>query len=366
MKNNSMKSILRAILSFGVLTAAANAERLPSQPSYDAAQIRSAVEKGIALLQPTGPTFFLKSGCVSCHHQALPAMATSLAHQRGFAYDAKIQEQQNNAILAVLKPAREVALENSDVVPQLPASGGYLLMALSAQGHAPDDTTAAVVHAIAMRQRQDGAWTGWAARQPISGRDIRETAIAAHALDLYSPKGRRAEMDERIARARRFLLNTKAQTSEENIFRLMGLTWTKASPAEIRAAAKEVLAAQRPDGGWAQLKSLGSDAWATGEALVALHNAGALETSSLAYQKGVQYLLSTQESDGSWWVKTRAFPYQPLIDTGYPHGRDQWSSAAGSSWALMALMLTAEPVGERPLAHATGSSTGKPVSYQIR
>lgn len=35
----------------------------------------------------------------------------------------------------------------------------------------------------------------------------------------------------------------------------------------------------------------------------------------------------------------RAFPFQPTMRSGFPHGRDGWISAAGSSWATMALAL---------------------------
>jgi hypothetical protein len=33
-------------------------------------------------------------------------------------------------------------------------------------------------------------------------------------------------------------------------------------------------------------------------------------------------------------------PVQPYKESGFPHGRHQWISAAGTSWAAMALGLT--------------------------
>ena len=120
---------------------------------------------------------------------------------------------------------------------------------------------------------------------------------------------------------------------------LLGLTWANASAADIRTSATALLAGQRPDGGWAQLPTLETDAYATGQALVALQTAGH-EVSSAEYRRGAAYLLRTQFADGSWLVRSRSFPVQPLRDTGFPHGKHQWISAAGTSWAATALALT--------------------------
>jgi hypothetical protein len=108
----------------------------------------------------------------------------------------------------------------------------------------------------------------------------------------------------------------------------------------MKAAIREVLGAQRSDGGWSDLASMSSTAYATGKALVALRTSDVPATDS-AYQRGVQYLLKTQMPDGSWYVKTRAAALQPYFDNGFPHGVDQWISAAGTSWATMALTFAA-------------------------
>jgi hypothetical protein len=65
---------------------------------------------------------------------------------------------------------------------------------------------------------------------------------------------------------------------------LLALKEAGADAKEIAAAAWELLQTQRPDGGWAQLDSGASDAYATGASLVALHQAGALKTTSPAYR----------------------------------------------------------------------------------
>jgi hypothetical protein len=88
---------------------------------------------------------------------------------------------------------------------------------------------------------------------------------------------------------------------------------------------------------------MGTDAYATGEALYALHTGGKTPVTAEVYQKGLQFLLRTQAADGSWHVRTRALPFQPYFDSGFPYAHDQWISAAGGSWASMALSLAVEP-----------------------
>jgi len=48
-------------------------------------------------------------------------------------------------------------------------------------------------------------------------------------------------------------------------------------------------------------------------------------------------LRRTQEPDGSWHVRSRAFGFQPYRDTGFPHHDDQWISSAATGFAILAL-----------------------------
>ncbi len=312
-------------------------------PAYRERDVRTAVESGLEVLQKSGPEFVKKSGCISCHHQSTVAMAVGIAKQRGFHYNEEIASQQQKSVIAMFKPARPILLEASDVIPDMPLTGGYSLLGLAAEKSGADSTTDAMVRNIAAKQAIDGSWTGWSPRPPIEYGDIRSTAIAIRALQLYVPDGRRAEYEARVARARNWLKLATANTTDERIMQVLGLAWAKASFSDTAKVANKLLAEQRDDGGWAQLATLDSDAYATGKALSALREAHVIAVSDAAYQQGVRYLLRTQTEDGSWLVKTRSFPFQPLVDSGFPHGRNQWISAAGTSWAAVALMLADEP-----------------------
>ena len=121
------------------------------------------------------------------------------------------------------------------------------------------------------------------------------------------------EVKQRIAKARTWLINTKPEANEEKAFQLLGLTWCNANKIFIVQQAKKLLAAQHEDGGWSQLDSLKTDAYATGQSLYALNQSGQLAVTAPAYQKGIDFLLSTQVADGSWHVKTRSYPFVPYV-----------------------------------------------------
>ena len=61
---------------------------------------------------------------------------------------------------------------------------------------------------------------------------------------------------------------------------------------------------------WAQIDKLKSDAYATGTALTALHEAAELATNDPVYQRGIKHLLATQREDGTWYVRSRSKPFQ--------------------------------------------------------
>lgn len=155
-------------------------------------------------------------------------------------------------------------------------------------------------------------------------------------------------MARSLQRARRFLETAQPDTLNRRVFRLFGLSFTGAPAAERRAAAREIVAAQRADGGWEQLPSRGSDAWATGTALVVLHLAADMPVSDPVYRRGAGFLVRTQGEDGVWWVRSRTWPFQPHFNGKFPHGKDQWISAAGTSWAAMALTYLLEEPAQRP------------------
>jgi hypothetical protein len=147
----------------------------------------------------------------------------------------------------------------------------------------------------------------------------------------------KAELDRRIGRARDYLLRSEASTNDDAAMQILGLHWAGGNETRVSALAKALIRAQHPDGGWSQNRNLASDAFATGETLWALTEAGVLKASDPVYQKGAKFLLDTQWADGSWYVRSRAPKFQPYFQSGFPFDHDQWISSAATSYAVRGL-----------------------------
>lgn len=319
-----------------------------------AARVEKAVGKSVTLMQSSAQVFEARMGklCFSCHHQSVPSLAYANLAATGRAMGARGRARQSAFVYrfaAKMKPLLVGAIRSSDsaaaaqintLTVDPPVTLGYLLFGLERDGRKPDETLSLAAQFLARKQEADGRWPVYAARPPMEGSEISATAIAVRSLKAYGAAEFEAENRERITRAREWLASTKARGTEDRAFRLLGLRWSGADAAEIAKAARELLDDQRDDGGWSQLPGKGSDAYATGQVLIALHEGGGFPVASAAYSRGAAYLLLTQQQDGSWRVAKRAPAVQPHFESGFPHGKDQFISVTGTAWATAALALT--------------------------
>jgi ankyrin repeat protein len=301
----------------------------------DSDSVRKAVKTSLPLLQRTGQRLTQSKQCITCHQHSLVAMTVGMARQHGFAVDDEIADAERGQVQALLGPRVPLLLLGADLDPSLAA---YCLAGLGAEQQPSSALTDALIHFLVLHQHQEGYWSPEAYRPPDDSSAFLFTALAARGLNSYASKGRRGEIADRIARARNWFLRTQPVEMVDAVGRLFGLKWTDAAPDEVRKATDFLLRQQRPDGGWAQLPTLASDAHATGQVLVALHEAGSVPATAPAYRRGLDFLLKTQLADGSWFVPTRCFPALTFSQSGFPHGRSQFISASATCWATMALI----------------------------
>lgn len=321
---------------------------VPADPAARTSALRVSVQRALDVLQRSSDGFLANgfvqtSGCVSCHHQTQPAIALGRARARGFRVAEDSLARQLQAQHTSWSKGRDAAYEMFEPQPDSPANLGYGLFGLKSLGYVPDELTEAMVWFIANSQLPDGSFPGFDRRPPMEEGQIVGTAFALGALRHYPQPFKGADLERTVARARGWLQKFEPQDPNQEIHRLLGLGWAGAEPAELKKIVRNVLASQRADGGWAPLPTLASDAWATGLTLFVLHEVGGVPASDERYRRGVDFLLRTQFADGSWWVQTRTWPLQPHFDSGFPHGRDQWISAGGTTWAAIALLNELEP-----------------------
>jgi ankyrin repeat protein len=295
---------------------------------------KPAAARSIELLQGASASFFKEGGCGSCHSANLTSLAVNAARARQIPVNEEARAAESKGAQLFFSGAVQPLLQRGD--PPVVDILIYSAFQLAAEHVAPGETTDAMVHNIAAQQRAAGNWhVGWVARPPMEDGDFSRTAIGIRVLQVYGAPGRKPEFEKRIARAAAWLAAASPKTTEDLDMQLLGLKWAGANRTQQQGL-ERLKRLQREDGGWAQTSDLASDAYATGQVLYTLHELGVPATDP-AYRRGVQYLLQTQQSDGSWLVKSRTPKFQPYFDTTFPYGHDQWISSAATAWATTAL-----------------------------
>lgn len=330
-------------------------EEIPPPEKGGIGDSRLSLTRSVARLFDAAPGFREKTNCISCHHNAMPALTAATVRRKGIDVDETRTRKNLDDILSFFKSNAPRMMLGDPAVGGEALTTGYAQMALAAEGYPLDSITATMTHWLIARQMPDGRWLGNGLNRPPSEYStISHTAIAAGGLKSYSIPGRKNEAAASLQRARDWLLAAEPRSTEERSMRLMGLVWTGAPRPRVAAAIAEVRNQQEPGGGWSQFARTDPDAYATGLSLYALHVAGVPPTDA-AYRKGVAFLLGTQYQDGAWLVKTHSFPVQRYFESGFPFGRHQWISAAGTSWASLAIAQTLpdapadrRPSGKRP------------------
>ena len=326
-------------------------------------EIRKAVERSLPLLQSSMQTWTEWRACFACHHQALGTMAVEFAHERGFDVDEEqhayqvewmrsiLEHGHSEAIpsAATLRKDSEEILDYLEGTRRVSMTPAYALVSLAAVEFPRSELTDLVAYFIEGVQSSSGAWMDSSHRPPLEDVPASSTALAVRALRAYAATARKPAVDARIASAREWLVRLEPASNEERVMRVLGLSWAGADAPTVADAAQALIETQRQDGGWAQIASRDSDAYATGQALVALQQFSGMAIEDPAIQRGIRFLLDTQLADGSWFVETRrTTPGLELFDTGFPGAiRHQFISHAGSAWATMALVAALDPAPSR-------------------
>jgi squalene-hopene/tetraprenyl-beta-curcumene cyclase len=169
-------------------------------------------------------------------------------------------------------------------------------------------------------QRKDGGWDwikcNW---PPMEYDDHYGVTLAALAVAVAPEDYARSDAGQKgLERIRAYL----AKNPPENLHHRAMMLWTASyldgflSPEDKQTTVKELLALQRPDGGWNSARFAPwkrgdkkeqdrdtSDGYATGFTIYVLRRAG-VAASEPAVQKGIAWLKSNQRDSGRWFTRS--------------------------------------------------------------
>ena len=331
--------------------------RVESVPSTGARRLdpRSAVARSLPLLEKASKEWMETRSCNACHLQPVMLQVNALARAQGFPVDgamrglleASVREGQDPEYVDHLGKGSQdrrggrggehvrrgrPGLRPSPELRQ--RAGGRPRAAPGRPGlGATAGEDAAAGRIVATRPRP-GPHAVWPHLQHRAGRPGAEGLVGT------DPGGRPRG---RVARARAWLVASVPRDTDGAAFKLLGLRWLDADATTIAQAAAALRRRQLASGAWSQVDGLNPDAHATGLALVALAEGAGTRGSDPGFQRGVAYLVDTQEPDGSWLVHKRSVPVNKYFESGFPHGKFQFSSFMGTAWATMALLYAPAP-----------------------
>jgi len=307
------------------------------------ARTREVIQRGIDFLQADAIKWRKERGCATCHHGTLTVWALSEAKEQGFPVD----ELELAKFITWTKSGRVPALD----AVQDPRPGWRLVsqpaVYLATMSHnlpilSRDELHRVSVH-LARHQEADGGFElpPHANAPPPVFFESRESValFALLAWEPYVASDPKATAENKAAREKTaaWLSKTKpTDTTQTVALRLLLDVRTDAPEAKRNLRLDALLKRQNPDGGWSQENGLGSDAYATGQALYALSFAR-VPGDRPEVQRSIAYLVSTQRQDGSWAVTPRNYPEVDWKRTGLA------MNYFGSAWAELGLVRFVTP-----------------------
>jgi hypothetical protein len=179
---------------------------------------------------------------------------------------------------------------------------------------------------IVKKQASDGSWgRPLDERVPLGG-PMEDVAILSRLALLQSGDNSKIVRDS-IDKAATWLAANHDKTSRQaRNLRLLTKLCEASPAAALNPEVVSLRAEQNGDGGWSQTPEMGSDAYATGQALYVLARAG-VEPAAAEMKRGVEFLTLTQREDGSWPMRSRvnSKDLSPI-------------TAAGTGWAVLGLI----------------------------
>src|SRR6185369_7690439 len=190
---------------------------------------------------------------------------------------------------------------------------------------------------IVKKQQSDGSWEFFATLRRPPMNESQTTDVAWIIMALAAETGKDSPEPQRAALAKGIAWLEAAKPADlhqDKALKVLLAARASQPREKMQATIDELLALQRPDGGWSQtVPEPRSDAFATGQTLYVLALAG-YTAEKPEVQRAINFLVSTQRDDGSWLMVSRSSP------DGKPGGSSKLLTpinCGAGSWAVLAL-----------------------------
>jgi hypothetical protein len=323
------------------------ADELAPAPRATTEQIHQVVQRAVTYLQAESASWLNTRKCAACHHAPMPLWALSEAQQRGYAIDEKYLDDKIESLLGSkenLLASRIFPDPSSPPDPRPQGRGlnmGLPMLAVAARSRpalteGQKQSLQLIADEIVTKQQVDGSWEFFAGlrRPPINESQTTDVAWIVMALAGEArpdaPEAQKASLTKGIAWLD---AATPADLHQDKALKLIMAARDGKPPEAMQPIINELIALQRPDGGWSQtIPEPLSDAFATGQTLYAFSLAG-LSAERPEIQRGIDFLIATQIADGSWPMASRSSP------DGSPGSSKLLTpiNCASASWATLGL-----------------------------
>ncbi len=346
------RTIALAVLLVEVLLSSRVLAQPPAAlPAASAEQVQQAVDRAAKYLRAESASWLSTRKCAACHHAPLPLWALSEAERQGYAVDTQFVNDTIESFLGSHEKLLASRIFPNPADPPDPRPQGrglnmglpMLVVAAQTRLSITDgqrQSLRSVMDEIITKQQADGSWEFFATlrRPPINESQLTDVAWIIMAMSDPSSPDVPAEQRQALERAQAWFDATPStELHQEKVLKLLIGLRRGQSRAQLQAAIDQLLALQRPDGGWSQsVPDWPSDSFATGQTLYVLSLLG-YTAEQAEIHRGIDFLVATQLPDGSWPMRSRSTP------DGSPGSSKLLTpiNCAAASWATLGLVRLA-------------------------
>lgn len=301
---------------------------------------REAAQRGLEWLQQSALNWSTggRNECFGCHIHAQALMGQAVALEQG--YRVSMPAMQALADFMRKKQTPEGTLGSNHVWTSAVFAAMGFAHAAEASGRTNDPELFKAVDYVLKIQAKDGGIPVEMSDPPVVQGAFMMTGNALVAFKWAAAHSRDPKYRQAAERAYAWIVANEPATTQDLVFKIVAVNHygTQAQKSAAWPLAEALAAQQTADGGWKEIPAMqGSNAFATGQVLYALKQAGVSVRSEM-FRRGVDYLLKTQVREpttahGSW----------KAINTQSQHPAD----IAPTMWAVIGLAgaYGTEPLG---------------------